>query len=750
VATVAEAFALALRHQQAGNLQQAEQLCRQILKAAPGHADSHHLLGVLAYQTARYDEAVLSIRLAVTLNPVAAVFHVNLGMALEALGQPEEAVASYYEALRLQPKSPEAHNNLGNTLRQMGKLHDAIVHCREALRIRPGFPAAANNLGNALVKQGQIKRAVAAFQLALRRDPSFAEAANNLGTALTEQDKLEEGILQYREALRLKPHYAEAHYNLGVALEHQDKIDEAMGCYRQSLELKPDFALACNKLGGVLTLRDRLEEALGWFQEAARLNPNEAEARTNLGNALARLGKLDEAVRCHRQALVLNPDCAEAHTNLGNVLARLDKLEEAARCHQEALRVIPNFVPAWTNLGSVRTQQNRLDEALSCYAEALRHEPGHAQTHFNRALVWLLLGNWAEGWPEYEWRWQTTGFARHDFAQSRWDGSPLNGRTLLVLGEQGLGDTLQFIRFLPLVKEQGGRVIFQCLPQLLPLLAGVNGIDALVARGAALPAFDVYTPLLSLPGFFHISPENVPAPVPYLRANQELVAHWRRNLIMSGVRFPMSAVKGLFPYLGPRKPDTGRFFRVGIAWQGTTTYRGDSQRSIPLANFARLALVPGVQLISLQKGPGTEQVISDVRRPVSDVKRPPSNIGHRTSDIARLLLDLADRLDEGSGAFLDTAAVMMNIDLVITSDTSIAHLAGSLGVAVWVALALVPDWRWLLRRHDTPWYPTMRLFRQTQYGQWDDVFDRIMKALQVQVSDSVHGCASVRSGGAAS
>jgi tetratricopeptide (TPR) repeat protein len=735
VMTVAEAFALALRHHQAGNLLPAEQICRQILQAASGHADSHHLLGVLAYQTGRYEQAVSAIRSAVALNPSAAVYLINLGMAQEALGQIDEAVACYQEALRLQPDSAEAHNNLGNALRQQGELDDAIVQCREALKLRPNFPEACNNLGNTLLKQKQVTEAVAVFREALRIAPHLAEASNNLGTALTELGNNEEGILHYRQAIRLKPHYAEAYYNLGIAVEQQDRLDEAIGCYRQTVQLNPAFFPAYHRLGNALTLLDQLDEALVCFQEMVRQHPEDAEAHSNLGNALARQSKLDEAIRCHQQALVINPDCVEAHTNLGNVLARQNKLEEAADCHQQALRILPDFVPAWTNLGSVRTQQCRFDEALVCFQEALRREPEHAQTHFNLALIWLLLGNWSDGWPAYEWRWQTTGFARHNYPQPRWDGSPLQGRTLLVLCEQGLGDSMQFIRYLPLAHKEDGRVIFQCLPQLMPLLSGVAGIDELVARGSLLPAFDVYTPLMSLPGLFHHSPETVPAPVPYLRAEPCLTERWRQN--MSGVRCPVSDVgrRAGFDF-GLRTPDSGRFLRVGIAWQGTTTYRGDSQRSIPLSNFAGLATVPGVQLISLQKGPGTEQLKSDVRRPVSGVKNPsnlesramsiepPSDSGHRTPDSGRVL-DLADDLDEASGAFMDTAAVMLNLDLVITSDTSIGHLAGALGVPVWLALSQVPDWRWLLQRDDTPWYPTMRLFRQTQYGQWEDVFDRI-------------------------
>jgi len=725
VATLAEVFVLALQQHRAGNLRQAEELCQRILQAAPGHADAHHLLGVLAYQIGRYEQAVLSIHRAITLNPAVASCHTNLGLAQEALGNIEEAVANYQQALRLEPNAAEAHSNLGNALRQQGKLKEAVVHCRQALRLRPDFPQACNNLGNALLAQGKLEEAVSCFQQALQFNPNFAEACNNLGTALTAQNKPDEGIRWYREALRLKSNYPQAHYNLGIALERLEKVDEASRCYREALRLKPDFAEACRQLAMALFSQDKVDESISSFQEALRLDPDNAEVHTNLGNAFGRQDKPDEAIRCHRQALRLNPDCAEAHTNLGNVLARQDRLDEAIGCHRQALRVLPDFVPAWTNLGSVRAQKRQFDEALTCYEHALTHDASHVQTHFNRALLWLLLGNWAQGWPEYEWRWQTKGYGRYAFRQPRWDGSPLTGRTIFVFAEQGLGDTLQFIRYLPWVQERGGRVILQCQPRLMPLLAGAGGIDRLVAAGAPFPAFDVYAPLLDLPGLFHTSPENVPAAVPYLHADAGLVEHWKSA--MCEVRGATSEEVPLTSHIAHRTSH----FLVGIAWQGTSTYRGDGQRSIPLTNFAALARVPGVQLVSLQKGPGADQLRSLAGQlPV---------------------LDLGSRLDEASGAFMDTAALMMNLDLVISSDTSLPHLAGALGVPVWVALSQVPDWRWLLEREDSPWYPTMRLFRQTRYGQWEDVFERLAQELQNLVTlrrnnYRAHRGGSVRSG----
>jgi tetratricopeptide (TPR) repeat protein len=550
VATIAELYALAAQQHQAGNVVQAEQICRQILQAVPNHADAHHLLGILAYQAGRFDQAVTSVRQAVALQPHAAHYHFNLGLIYDALGRLEEARICFHDAVQLQPAFAEGWCNLANVLKR------------------------------------------------------------------------------------------------------QQKLDEASACYRQALVFKRDYPDACNNLGSVLALQNKLEEAITWYREALRLNTQ-------------------------MQA---------AYFNWGTALAQQDKLDEAARCYEQALAIDPHYAAARANLGHVRHELGQLGEALACFDQVLRAEPQRAETHYNRALVLLLLGDWAKGWPEYEWRWQTKFFPRPEFHQPRWDGSPLAGRTLLVVAEQGLGDTLHFVRYVLLLRQAGERVILQCQPPLLPLLAGCMEKEHLIAQGEPVPAFDVYAPLLSLPALLGTTgPSSVPAAVPYLNADAELIEYWRR-------------------ILGPH-----RGLRVGIAWQGAPTFRGDSRRSIPLAQFAPLARMPGVQLISLQKGPGTEQLSA------------------RTDQFP--VLDLGSRLDEVSGAFMDTAAVMKNLDLVISSDTAVPHLAGALGLPVWMALSAVPDWRWLLRREDSPWYPTVRLFRQTRFGQWDDVFQHMAEQL---------------------
>ncbi|HYV36008.1 MAG TPA: tetratricopeptide repeat-containing glycosyltransferase family protein [Gemmataceae bacterium] len=579
-----------------------------------------------------------------------------LATACQARADLEGAQNAWQSALALYPDDAEAHSHLANVLIYQNKIDDAIAHYRQALRLNPDI---------------------------------FA-AQYILGIALHGKTLVDEAMAHYREALRLNPHFADTHHRMGLALADLGRLTEATACYRRALQLDPNLADAWNNLGIALDLQGQLDEATLCFQKALQLKPSCGQAFINWGLTLERLGKVDEALQCMHKALQLNPNDPSPSIHLGNFHKRQNDLDEAVKCYQQALQLAPGDFRTRVNLGHVYQEQSRFEQALACYDEAMRGNESEPGPHHNRALLWLLLGNWTQGWPEYEWRWQTPGFERLSFTQPRWDGTPLNGRTVLVLPEQGLGDTLQFIRYVPLVQQRGGRVLLGCTPRMAPLLRDCFGLTELAIQGGPFPQFDTYVPLQSLPGIMGTTPANVPGGVPYIRAHADLVAHWRQQL---------EPMKG---------------FKIGIAWQGNPEYQYDRQRSITLACFARLAAIPGVQLVSLQKGPGTDQLASLAGRCA--------------------VRDLGGTLDERAGAFMDTAAVMMNLDLVITSDTAGAHLAGALGVPVWVALPMVPDWRWLLQREDSPWYPTMRLFRQQRRGDWQDVFERIASALQNVVS----------------
>jgi Tfp pilus assembly protein PilF len=496
----------------------------------------------------------------------------------------------------------------------------------------------------------------------------------------------------YQQVIQGDPTHAAAHHYLGLLAQQTGRLPMAEALMRRAAGLNPAQADFHSSLGLVLKNLGRRGEAIDCLRQALWLEPCQPDVLNNLGLLLREQGDIGAAIESFQQALRINPSHSVASYNLGNILMERGQAAEAAECFRRTVGSDPSALGAWNNLGSLLLELGRRGEAAECFAAALRLNPEHAPTRYNRSLLRLLEGDLPGAWADYEYRWRKPGFSHAHGSRPLWDGAPLAGRTILLHAEQGLGDTIQLIRYAPLVRERGGRVVLECQPALLPLLSGIAGVDQLVAAGAALPDYDVQAPLLSLPAIFGTTLATIPASIPYLRADPVLVASWRRDL---------AALPG---------------FMVGIAWQGNPNYPGDRRRSFPAAHFEGLARVPGVRLISLQKGPGTEQLgrLANRLGDLAGSKQPP-------------ILDLGDRLD-ATAAFLDTAAVMKCLDLVIAPNSVLVHLAGALGVPVWLPLAAAADWRWLLERSDSPWYPTVRLFRQSQEGDWDEVFERITRA----------------------
>jgi len=435
---------------------------------------------------------------------------------------------------------------------------------------------------------------------------------------------------------------------------------------------------------GVIAARQaRYPEALAHFDQALALRPAAAPVQTNRGNALHSLGHFDEALESYEQALALQPDDLHALTNRGNTLFALNRPAAALRSYDRALALQPSHVAALANRGTALFALNRLDEALASYDRALAAQPDLATCHFNRAMALLLLGRFAAGWPEYEWRRRL--WAPRDHGVPEWRGEDLAGQRLLLQAEDPIGDTIQFARFAPLLAGRAAQVMLGAPRRLTALLRSLTGPVDVVADGEAAPAADLQLPLGSVPAVLGLAEAEIPAEIPYLRADPSRVERWAQRLPAGG-------------------------FRIGICWQGNPRRVVDRGRSIPLQAFAPLARLPGVRLISLQKGDGVEQLVELAA-------------GMRMEQ-------LGEDFDSGEDAFLDTAAVMMHLDLVITCDTAAVHLAGALGRPVWLVLRDVPvDWRWMLGREDSPWYPTIRLFRQRQRGDWDEVFARMAREL---------------------
>jgi Flp pilus assembly protein TadD len=429
---------------------------------------------------------------------------------------------------------------------------------------------------------------------------------------------------------------------------------QAEQLYRQAIEANPYQIEAWTGLGGTLAAAGRFDQAAQVFRLLLQFLPNAVAAWSDLGIMLQHQSKHDEALACFRRAVQLDPDNAAFHQNMGSALLHKEQYDEAIACYRRALELQPDFAEARANLAFAFNVQGRVEEALSHHEQA-----GAGRSHRDEA--WVIAST-------------------ASFAQPSWDGSALGGRSILLHSTDGYGDIIQCIRYAPLVQRAGGKVLFQCPAPLMRLLATAPGIDSLVVQGSELPPFDVQASLLSLPKLFKADLADMA--VPYLSANAPLMETWRQRL---------ASVEG---------------FKVGMAWQGNRKHQSDLRRSIPLRQFERLAAVPGVRLVSLQKEAGREQL-----------QNWPAGLA---------IHDVADSLVD----FMETAAVIRNLDLVISCDTAVAHLAGALGCKVWVALHEAPDRRWLAEREDSPWYPQARLFRQRLQGNWDEVFERMAGELR--------------------
>jgi len=483
---------------------------------------------------------------------------------------------------------------------------------------------------------------------------------------------------------------------LGMEAHARGDLDTCIDHFHRALELAPDMAEAHNNLGVALHAAARYAEASRCFQDALAIVPDDTVTLHHLGLAFQDEGRLEEAVACFRQAVELSPDFAAAHNDLGGALIRQGLAREGVASLERAIHIDPRCADAMANIGLACEDAGMFSEAFQATLRALQIAPGHAEAHTTLGMMLLRAGHYADGWREYEWRWQCRRFKRPAVHGPIWDGASLQGRTILLSAEQGIGDTVQFFRYGEILAAMGARVIGWCPQRLVPILSTCPGYTELVASDAPLPPFDVQASVMSVPGLVGTGLETIPARVPYLHADPERIEAWRRALAAGA---------------GAERP-----FTIGVAWQGNrsvATYSSGRNRSYPPQALAPLAALPGVRFLSLQAGP--------------DRGRAPLPAGLPDFDPGMALESDPD------AAFVDTAAAIMTCDLVISCDTSIAHLAGALGAPVWTALPLVADWRWLVDRDDSPWYPSMRLFRQRHLGDWAGVFECMAARLKEQI-----------------
>ncbi len=560
----------------------------------------------------------------------------------------------------------------------------AAVH-RDGIQAGPSHPDEWFRRGNRLHSDRRYDQAADCYRRCLDLEPRYAEAHYNLGNACLDLGRHEEARLSFLRCLELRPDYGDAHFNLGIVCMEARRLDEAIAAYRRALELKPDWAEAFYNLGIACHEHGLPEEAAVAFRRALGLRPDFPEACNNLGIALRDQGAMEEAAAQFQKALALRGDYAEALYNLGGVRHEQGRLPEAMAAYRETLTLRPDHYKACNNLAKAHQDQGDIAAAIDWYGRALSVKPDYGEARFNLSTARLLNGDYLEAWEDYEWRFRRSDWQRvypRRLDQPRWKGEPFPGKTLFVHCEQGFGDMFQFVRYLPLVKARGGEVLLETRPAALPLFEGLAGVDRLLPfspEGPPAVEFDCYVPLLSLPGIFRTTLETVPREIPYLNPDPAKVRHWGARVISEKLR-------------------------VGLVWAGTAT---DPRRASPLAWFAPFSCIEGLSIYGLQKGPAADRMAQEGLPP------------------GMVMVNLGPELSD----FSDTAAVIEQLDVLVTIDTSVAHLAGAMGKPVYLLLPDRPDWRWMLDRADSPWYPTMRLFRQETPGDWGPPLTRIARRL---------------------
>jgi tetratricopeptide (TPR) repeat protein len=546
------------------------------------------------------------------------------------------------------------------------ELADVALLCVTFTSLGPAVPASISNSIDQLAtaQSGLMEFPMPALPEALIRDVAQARTRTQAAT--------------------ISP--ARAYFLKGTDLLRGGRHAEAESCFREALRFNNEDADVLNNLGNVVWHQGRSPEALAYFLRAYQFKPNDFGILNNLGIILWEQNRPEKAIEFYRRALQIKPDAFDTKMNLGVSLSDIGLFDEALVWLRGSVRQDPKSADAWDNVGMTLARQGNWDEAMKHYDEAIRLRPDFGEARRNRALGWLAHGDLARGFPESEWRLMCRNPPGLRFPRPRWGGEPLDGRTILLHYEQGLGDTLQFIRFAPQVKERGGKVWVLCQPSMVRLLSLCPSVEFVTGPTAALPEFDVHAPLMSVPSILGTTLATLPE-APYLFADTASLEQWRPLLQQALGTTNLQSV-----------------FKIGIAWQGSPSNHIDRWRSFPLAHFSRLAQLPGIRLISLQKGPGTEQ-IAKLAEPFP--------------------ITVLDDVFEGGQArrdFLDTAAIMSLLDLVITPETAVAHLAGSMGIRAWIALSHVGDWRWMTGGETCPWYANARLFRQPSLGDWDHVF----------------------------
>lgn len=560
---------------------------------------------------------------------------------------------------------------------QSSDLHEQYVHAQQ------------------LDREGKHDQAIEAYEKILASHPDHFNACVKLASLYYDQRKSAQAITCYQKAIAAKPLDAHLHYNLGLAYIQQEAWQNAIEELKKTIDLDPFHDRVYLNLGTAYEKLKQHEDAISAYKQAIANHPQSVDAYRNLGNVFCHLERLEEALEPYRKAVELQPRNVHAMMELANALNMLDLNQEALEWYEKMLQINPNIISALYNFGYTLKKMGAIDRALEIYDQVISKKSDYASARFSRSGIYLMRGDFERGWDEYEWRWKAYDEDPKRFNRPLWEGEDIAGKTLLIYAEQGLGDTLQFVRYLKYLKEHinNVRIMFETQEPLVTLLRGQPYIDVVIARNERPPSNCHYhVPLMSLPRIVKTRVETIPADIPYLSVPPHLVSLWKKRLAQ----------------------DTQ--FKIGICWQGNSHYstlslrRAVAAKSIALSLLAPLFDIKGISIYSLQQVDGIDQITQ--------------------CPFKEKLKTFDKDFDKTNGRFMDTAAVIKNLDLVISVDTGVCHLAGALGVPTWILLPEPADWRWLVGHSDTPWYPNVRLFKQKKQGDWSGAIEEIVHQLK--------------------
>ena len=557
---------------------------------------------------------------------------------------------------------------------------------KEILKTNPNHFKSIFYLGILLAQTKKFNLAKSFLHKAIQIQPNYAMAYNNLGVVLKELGENQKAIKNYEKAIQIQPNYADAHYNLGVVLKELEENQKAITCYEKAIQIQPNYADAHYNLGVVLKDLEKYQKAITCYEKAIQIQPNYAMAYNNLGVVLKELGENQKAIKNYEKAIQIQPNYAMAYNNLGVVLKELGENQKAIKNYEKAIQIQPNYAMAYNNLGSVQKELGENQKAIKSYEKSMQIDPNNPDVNFNFGMLLFSMSDFKKGFIQYEWRKKLPQNINKykNIKGVEWQGENLNNKTILILSEQGIGDIIQFSRYIYLIeKEYSVNIIFKTYKRM-PYLFSKSKFK-IILNEDNIPKYDFYKHLMSLPKIYYEKTKTFPSQINFIPKDKKIALKWKERL---------NEIKG---------------FKVGINWQGSKTNKSDHLRSIPLNYFNDLFNIEKINFISLQKGFGVEQI---------------KNFKHKDK-----LYDFSKEVDNGENIFEDTIGILQNIDLVISIDSSLVHLSSTLGIKTFALLHFCPDWRWNLITKEFSWYDNLKIYKQEEINKWDSIFSLLKKDL---------------------